>query len=585
MAVAVIGLRSICRCIQPVEPGRGFPLVEERFVPVRRFSLPDRFPAALSTPLTRRAALASGAAGALGAIPVLAQDAPPIEPIGSEVEEAPEAPVVIEPDATQAPDEIPLGESVGGTVAGEEMYFAATGHNLGLPFYETWLNGGGFDVFGAPLSEARYIADVIETHQTFETLTMTYDPDLPLESRIQGLPLGTTLVNRWSSADARKKLASAPAGERFFQETGHSLAEPFLSFWNAHGGINLFGMPVTEPFRSDAGTTQVFEKAVMDQAADGAVMLRRIGRQWVQENRLEGHEAFVPAPPNNGKTSLVSSAEGLRLRGGPSLDAEVRVILPDNAEFIAVENAGGEWVPGYVDGYSGWVSSAFLVEPRAIPEIAATDWNLAVWQGAALGETNVRAEPNTTSETVRTIPSGTSVTVVDWVRGEEVVENSFIWAVLDDGTYIYARNVGRNAPVAPPPVPDEYPWEGKWIDVHLTQQLMVAYEGRTPVRTVVVTTGMPDWETPTGWYTISNRVENETMTSGAIGAEYFYKLEDVLYTQYFTDRGHALHYAWWRTPETIGRPGSHGCLNLLLEDAEFFWNWADYGTAVIVRNV
>ena len=28
---------------------------------------------------------------------------------------------------------------------------------------------------------------------------------------------------------------------------------------------------------------------------------------------------------------------------------------------------------------------------------------------------------------------------------------------------------------------------------------------------------------------------NETMTSGAIGAEHFYKLEDVLFTQYFTD--------------------------------------------------
>jgi hypothetical protein len=33
------------------------------------------------------------------------------------------------------------------------------------------------------------------------------------------------------------------------------------------------------------------------------------------------------------------------------------------------------------------------------------------------------------------------------------------------------------------------------------------------------------------------------------------------------DLGHALHFAWWRTKETIGRPGSHGCVNLLLDDA------------------
>nr|MBA3275379.1 L,D-transpeptidase [Chloroflexia bacterium] len=35
--------------------------------------------------------------------------------------------------------------------------------------------------------------------------------------------------------------------------------------------------------------------------------------------------------------------------------------------------------------------------------------------------------------------------------------------------------------------------------------------------------------------------------------------------------------------ETIGRPGSHGCLNLLLEDAQFFWDWADIGTPVVCR--
>ena len=56
----------------------------------------------------------------------------------------------------------------------------------------------------------------------------------------------------------------------------------------------------------------------------------------------------------------------------------------------------------------------------------------------------------------------------------------------------------------------------------------------------VVTTGMAGWETPPGYYTILNRVANETMTSGAIGAENFYRLDDVLFTQYFTDFGHAL---------------------------------------------
>ena len=57
----------------------------------------------------------------------------------------------------------------------------------------------------------------------------------------------------------------------------------------------------------------------------------------------------------------------------------------------------------------------------------------------------------------------------------------------------------------------------------------------------------------------------------------------MLFTQYFSARGHAIHYAWWRTPETIGRPGSHGCLNTLLDDARFLWDWATIGTPVLVH--
>jgi lipoprotein-anchoring transpeptidase ErfK/SrfK len=112
---------------------------------------------------------------------------------------------------------------------------------------------------------------------------------------------------------------------------------------------------------------------------------------------------------------------------------------------------------------------------------------------------------------------------------------------------------------------------------------MTAYEGRDVRRVAVTTTVMAGWETPPGLFSILVRVPNETMTSGAIGAENHYKLEDVLFTQYFTNAGHAIHFAWWRTPETIGRPGSHGCLNLLLDDSQFYWDWAEIGTQIFVH--
>ncbi len=195
----------------------------------------------------------------------------------------------------------------------------------------------------------------------------------------------------------------------------------------------------------------------------------------------------------------------------------------------------------------------------------------------------MREQPSTSAKVVEELVYGDPVEVSAWIRGEEVFEGANLWAQLGRNRFVYARNVGRSAPVAPPPLPPDAPATGPWLDVNLTQQLMIAYDGRNATRTMVTTTGMAGWETPPGFYFINHRVANETMTSGAIGAESFYKLEDVLFTQYFTDRGHAIHFAWWRTPETIGRPGSHGCLNVLLDDARFLWDWCTIGTPVSVH--
>lgn len=123
----------------------------------------------------------------------------------------------------------------------------------------------------------------------------------------------------------------------------------------------------------------------------------------------------------------------------------------------------------------------------------------------------------------------------------------------------------------------------RWIDVDLTTQRMYAVVGKKVVYTAIISTGKKDWETPNGTYHIIYRVENETMTSESIGAEENYRLENVLYTQYFTDEGHALHYSWWKTPESFGTPTSHGCLSETLPDAEYFWSFAKVGTRVTIH--
>lgn len=65
---------------------------------------------------------------------------------------------------------------------------------------------------------------------------------------------------------------------RTFTEVPDSIDGIFLDFWEANGGLPIFGFPLTPPHtEADTGlTVQVFERAVMEDH-DGTVLLRRLG--------------------------------------------------------------------------------------------------------------------------------------------------------------------------------------------------------------------------------------------------------------------------------------------------------------------
>ncbi|MGK4005768.1 L,D-transpeptidase family protein [Sorangium sp. So ce1036] len=142
-----------------------------------------------------------------------------------------------------------------------------------------------------------------------------------------------------------------------------------------------------------------------------------------------------------------------------------------------------------------------------------------------------------------------------------------------DGAWIDDRHAGRIDPAKRMPA-----WGKrgeKWIDINLTKQVLVAYEGETPVYATLISSGeagLEDHETSTatkrGIFRIHTKYISITMDSDAVGEEF--ELRDVPYVQYF-EEGYALHGAYWH--DKFGRPKSHGCINLSPEDARrlFFW--------------
>ena len=126
--------------------------------------------------------------------------------------------------------------------------------------------------------------------------------------------------------------------------------------------------------------------------------------------------------------------------------------------------------------------------------------------------------------------------------------------------------------------------DGRWIDVTLSiPQHARAMQADVVVHRALVTAGL-NGETRPGRYEIMRRVYNETMDSRTVpGLRDSYLLKNVLFTQYFTGDGAAIHYNWWGPPYGFGRPGSHGCLGMMYDDSKFFWDWAALGVPVIIH--
>lgn len=113
--------------------------------------------------------------------------------------------------------------------------------------------------------------------------------------------------------------------------------------------------------------------------------------------------------------------------------------------------------------------------------------------------------------------------------------------------------------------PTPTPTPERWIDVNLTTQTLVAYEGDTPVMKTLISSGSVDFPTIVGEYRIYLKMREQTMT----GPDY--STPDVPFVMYFKG-SYSLHGAYWHND--FGRRRSHGCINLPMKEAEWLWYWS-----------
>jgi lipoprotein-anchoring transpeptidase ErfK/SrfK len=158
---------------------------------------------------------------------------------------------------------------------------------------------------------------------------------------------------------------------------------------------------------------------------------------------------------------------------------------------------------------------------------------------------------------------------------ETYAANGTTYRRTTKGTWVNPADVTIATPGAPPA---DLAAGEKWIDVDLTKQMLVAFEGTKPVYATLLSSGKrdpndktKDHPTPTGSYRIQAKHVTATM-DGDVAADAPYSIEDVPWIMYF-DGSYALHGAFWHA--NFGHPMSHGCVNLSPADARELFGWTE----------
>lgn len=114
----------------------------------------------------------------------------------------------------------------------------------------------------------------------------------------------------------------------------------------------------------------------------------------------------------------------------------------------------------------------------------------------------------------------------------------------------------------------------RWIEIDLSRQRLIAWEGNTAVYAVVISSGKSSTPTRTGTFAVETKHRVTRMT----GPDY--DVPDVPYTMYY-DGGMAIHGAYWHN--LFGNPVTHGCTNVAVNHAKWLFEWASVGTPVVVH--
>ncbi len=287
--------------------------------------------------------------------------------------------------------------------------------------------------------------------------------------------------------------------------------------------------------------------------------------------------AEEPMPASSSQTFQVEPPEGLPVQYARILGwRPAYETLNDAVANRPLRSVGGwdVWVTvlegADVDGQryyrtgKGWMSARHLFLSEG-SELQGVDLQEYEGERAVMvhwPKVGVRAEPSASAPLV-----GSHIGYDVLTIREERNVGGEVWYRISNKGWLHSQYVRHLAGSARPA---EVSAEDKWIEIDLSEQVLVAHEGDTPVFATLTATGKAPTTTIEGLFWITKKYETDHMAGGWFTDDP-YDLADVPWTMYFYSN-YALHSAYWH--DEFGEVRSHGCVNLSPADAKWIFDWS-----------
>ncbi len=222
--------------------------------------------------------------------------------------------------------------------------------------------------------------------------------------------------------------------------------------------------------------------------------------------------------------------------------------------------------------------------------------DVTFWKNAGGAEIEPYLDVATVEQQIRRWVKAPPKTVIDY---ETTAANAVEALERGDRSVALEYSVIKDKPDVSQHVADLAYWNGqypdKWIDLNLTTQTIAAYDGETQTRISLITSGRPELATPTGVYSVMDKLTPYTFISPwPEGHQWWYPTAEANFALRFRHGGLYIHDAPWRTqygPGTNGSgrsgaasTGSHGCVNVPYDMMAWLFSWSEVGTPIIIHN-